>query len=112
MSRVGKRCLLAQQHLNLLKLHLLRPLLLILQQFPMFPQEQSVGKQKDACTPYPVTDSEDVRPANALIYWVRHVRGRGALAAEPGGGVRNRSKGANCLSAASFRPAEIGRAHV
>jgi len=25
----------------------------------------------------------------------------GALAAEPGGGVRNRSKGANCLSAAS-----------
>jgi len=29
----------------------------------------------------------------------------GALAAEPGGGVRNRSKGANCLSAASFRPA-------
>jgi len=29
----------------------------------------------------------------------------GALAAEPGGEVRNRVKGANCLSAASFCPA-------
>jgi len=49
-------------------------------------------------------------PAPPRGWWVGwEVSGDdGALAAEPGGGVRNRSKGANCPSAASFCPAGSG----
>ena len=78
------------------------------------PRSKSEGKENDRShapawerSPSDASASRwDAGPARRMVRGMTGLRGRKQpFGAEPGGGVRNREKGANCLSAASFCPA-------